>query len=41
MLDMLADTEHRTAADWIRVAIVTAYAEQFGDEKPPKVKRKQ
>ena len=39
-LEALASSQHRTASDWIRVAVKVAYAEQFGNKKPPKTKRK-
>ena len=32
-LEALAEADHRSAADWVRVAIATAYAERFGTKR--------
>ena len=36
MLQALADADGITGSDWIRLTIRRAYAEKFGDKRPPK-----
>ena len=33
-LEALAEADHRSAADWVRVAILSAYEARFGAKKP-------
>lgn len=33
-LESLAESDRRSAADWLRVAIEDAYRAKFGDKKP-------
>jgi predicted DNA-binding protein len=35
-LEALADSDRRSAADWVRNAIHAAYEERFGGKKKPK-----
>jgi len=36
MLNDLSEADHRSAADWVRVAIKAAHEARFGAKKKPK-----
>jgi hypothetical protein len=37
-LEALADADHRSAGDWVRVLIVERYEARFGKKKPKPMK---
>jgi hypothetical protein len=39
MLTAIAEAEHRSAGDWLRVQILTEYRTRFGDKKPKRKRR--